>query len=133
MAISSLFTKLRYEPGMRICVLGAPAGFSAEVARLPKTIDRRTALRGRFDLVHAFFTRKSQVVRDAAKLKRAVEPSGILWISYPKGDALGTDLKRDILHDALAGAGLDGVSQVAVDDVWSAMRFKVKGPRAADA
>jgi hypothetical protein len=123
--MSPLFTKLRYKPGMRVCVLGAPSGFSAELARLPKTIDRATALRGRFDLVHAFFTRKSQVVRDAPKLKKALEPGGILWISYPKGDALGTDLKRDLLHAVLADAGLDGVSQVAVDDVWSAMRFKV--------
>jgi hypothetical protein len=125
MAMAPVFTKLRYKPGMRVCVLGAPSGFSAELARLPKSIDRATALKGRFDLVHAFFTRKAQVLRDAPKLKKALEPGGSLWVSYPKGDALGTDLKRDILHEALSEVGLDGVSQVAVDDVWSAMRFKV--------
>src|SRR4051812_2666694 len=121
--MSPLFTKLRYKPGMRVCVIGAPAGFSAEVARLPKTIDRTTTLRGRFDLVHAFYTRNSQVARSAAKLKRAIAPDGILWVSYPKGEALSTDLKRDILHETLAAAGLDGIAQVAIDDVWSAMRF----------
>jgi hypothetical protein len=124
--MSPLFTKLRYKPGMRVCVVGAPSGFSAELARLPKSIEHTTTLRGRFDLVHAFFTRRSQVVRCAAKLKKALEPGAILWVSYPKGDALGTDLKRDILHATLEEAGLDGVSQVAVDDVWSAMRFEIK-------
>jgi hypothetical protein len=123
--MSPLLTKLRYRPGMRVCVLDAPSGFAAELANLPKTIECTTALKGPFDLVHAFFTRKSQVQRSAAKLKKALQPDGILWISYPKGDTLSTDLKRDVLRDTLAAAGLDSVAQVAIDDVWSAMRFKL--------
>lgn len=123
--MSPLLAKLRYRPGMRVCVLDAPSGFAAELANLPKTIECTATLKGPFDLVHAFFTRKSQLERSATKLKKAIQPSGILWISYPKGDAVGTDLKRDVLRDALAGAGLDSVAQVAIDDVWSAMRFKL--------
>jgi hypothetical protein len=123
--MAPLFAKLRYKPGMRVCVLGAPSGFSVELARLPVTIERTTTLRGRFDIVHTFVTRRSQIARAAPRLKGALGPGGLLWVSYPKGDALGTDLKRDILHEILSEAGLDGVAQVAVDEVWSAMRFKV--------
>jgi hypothetical protein len=121
--MTPLFTKLRYQTAERVCVLGAPSGFAAELARAK--IAHRTTLRGRFDLVHVFATRQSQLTRMAAKLKSALGEGGILWVSYPKGDALQTDLKRDVLHSLLADAGLDGVSQVAIDDVWSAMRFKV--------
>jgi hypothetical protein len=123
--MTPLFQKLRYKPGARVCVLGAPSGFSAKVARLPKSIETTTTLRGHFDLVHTFVTRQSEIVRMAAKLRKALEPNAILWVSYPKGDAIKTDLKRDVLHALLAEAGFDGVSQVAIDEVWSAMRFKV--------
>jgi hypothetical protein len=122
--MSPLFTKLRYKPGMRVCVLGAPSGFSAELARLPKSVKREPALRGHFDLVHAFFTRRAQLARSAQKLGAAIEPDGILWLSYPKGDALGTDLNREIVRETAAVAGLETVAQVAIDDVWSAMRCK---------
>jgi hypothetical protein len=98
---------------MRVCVLTAPTGFSAELARLPKTIERATTLRGRFDLVHAFFTRKAPLTSSGAKLRAAIEPGGILWISYPKGQALGTDLNRDIIHDLMPEFGLDAIAQVA--------------------
>jgi hypothetical protein len=130
--MSPLFTKLRYKLGTRVCVIGAPSGFSAEVARLPKSIERAAALRGRFDLVHAFFTRKAQLVSSAPKLRAAIEDGGILWISYPKGKALGTDLNRDIIHDLMPAYGLDAIAQVAVDDVWSALRCKLlqAAPRA---
>src|SRR4051794_5214708 len=110
---------------MRVCVLAAPTGFSAELARLPKNIERATALRGRFDLVQAFFTRKAQLATSAPKLRAAIEPGGILWISYPKGKALGTDLNRDIIHELMPDFGLDAIAQVAVDEVWSALRCKV--------
>lgn len=123
--MSPLFTKLRYEPGMRVCVLGAPAGFSSELTRLPESVERTSALRGRFDLVHAFVTRRFEITRSASKWRRALAPGGILWVSYPKGDTIGTDLKRDVVRELLADAGLASVAQVAIDDVWSAVRFKL--------
>jgi len=55
----------------------------------------------------------------------AERPGGILWVSSPKGKAQPTDLKRDILREALAEVGLEAVTQVAIDDVWSALRAKV--------
>jgi hypothetical protein len=122
--MSALFTKLRYKAGMRVCVLGAPSGFSSELTRLPKTIARASTLRGRFDLLHVFVTRQSEIARNVSKWKKALAPGGILWLSYPKGDTIGTDLKRDVLRIQLGEAGLDSVAQVAIDDVWSAIRFK---------
>src|SRR3954452_21457782 len=110
---------------MRVCVLAAPTGFSAELARLPKSIERAPTLRGHFDLVQGFFTRRAQLASSLKRLCAAVAPAGILWISYPKGKALGTDLNRDIIHDLVPDFGLDAVAQVAVDDVWSALRCKV--------
>ena len=44
---------------------------------------------------------------------------------YPKGGAkAGTDLNRDVLWQLVGPRGWTGVSLVAIDDTWSAMRFR---------
>lgn len=115
--------KLRYQPGMRVAVVSAPSDFEAELGKA-KDLTRVSGLAGPVDLVQAFYTRKADFDRDAKKLAGALGPKGILWVCYPKGKALDTDLNRDILHAAGAKHRLDGVSLVSVDDVWSALRFK---------
>ncbi len=48
----------------------------------------------------------------------------MLWVAYPKAGQLGTDLNRDSLAQAVRAHGLEPVAQIAVDEVWSALRFK---------
>ncbi|MEJ2218487.1 MAG: hypothetical protein P8099_17950 [Gemmatimonadota bacterium] len=48
----------------------------------------------------------------------------LAWIAYPKAGQLGTDLSRDVLWDAVKGAGVRPVRQIAIDDVWTGMRFR---------
>ena len=111
--------KLRYRPGMKVTVTGAPAGFEAELARADLSRGRKD-----LDLAQAFFTRRSDLERALPRLAGSLGPRGILWLCYPKGKALGTDLDRDIVRASAARAGLTAVSLVAIDPVWSALRVK---------
>jgi hypothetical protein len=48
-----------------------------------------------------------------------------LWFAYPKRTgAIRTDVTRDHGWTPLAEAGLIAVTQVAIDDTWSALRFR---------
>ena len=49
-----------------------------------------------------------------------------LWVAYPKANR--ADLNRDTLWPILAEHGLRPIGQVAVDAVWSAMRFRPNKP-----
>jgi hypothetical protein len=40
------------------------------------------------------------------------------------GPELGTDLNRDVLARSLTAAGVQPVRQIAIDEVWSALRFR---------
>jgi hypothetical protein len=122
--ISPLLKKLCFKAGMRVYIVGAPAGFEAELARLPNDITRASRPSGTLDLVHAFYTRAAHLKREVPKLARALQPGGTLWLSYPKGRALATDLDRDVLRVAVEAIGLDTVALVSIDEVWSAMRCK---------
>ena len=66
---------------------------------------------------------------DAASLRAVLgEQQGSLadpdafWVLYPKGNR--ADINRDSLWPILAEHDMRPISQVAVDDVWSALRFR---------
>ncbi len=52
---------------------------------------------------------------------RLVQPTS-LWVAYPKANR--ADINRDTLWPILGEYGLRPIGQVAVDEVWSAMRFR---------
>ena len=45
-----------------------------------------------------------------------------LWVAYPKANR--ADINRDTLWPILGEYGMRPIGQVAVDEVWSAMRFR---------
>lgn len=113
--------KLRYKPGMKVAVNGAPSGFEAELAEAEVTRGRK-----QLDLAQAFFTRKAELERALPRLRASLAPGGILWLCYPKGKALGTDLDRDVVRETAARHRLEAVALVAIDAVWSALRVKMR-------
>jgi hypothetical protein len=47
---------------------------------------------------------------------------GVLWVAYPKGNK--SDINRDTLWPIVGEYGLKPNMQVAVEEVWSALRFR---------
>jgi hypothetical protein len=50
----------------------------------------------------------------------------VLWFAYPKGGR--ADINRDSLWPIVAEHGLRPITQVAVDETWSALRFRPLAP-----
>ena len=59
-----------------------------------------------------------------ADVVTAASADRLTWVAYPKSGQLGTDLNRDVLAALLTDEGVRPVRQVAIDDVWSALRFR---------
>jgi hypothetical protein len=66
---------------------------------------------------------------DAASLRAIVAAQGArlgepetVWVAYPKANR--TDINRDSAWPILAEYGMRPIGQVAIDDVWSALRFR---------
>jgi hypothetical protein len=45
-----------------------------------------------------------------------------VWIAYPKGNR--ADINRDSLWPIVAEYGMRPIGQIAIDEVWSALRFR---------
>lgn len=111
----SLAKKLNLKPGMTVLVIGRPRGVDLG--------DVATAS-GRTDGVLVFATTLAEVDRKCGPALEAAKADRIAWIAYPKAGQLATDLNRDILRRHLQEKGASAVRQVAIDAVWSAMRFR---------
>ena len=73
-------------------------------------------------VVLAFAKDKRELMR---YLSAASKDSDILWVAYPKGSSkIGTDLNRDILAGEMKKKGWESIALIAIDETWSAMRFK---------
>jgi hypothetical protein len=72
-----------------------------------------------------FVNNLGEAERLAPQAMAAVAPGGLLWIAYPKGTSgVKTDVNRDRLWPVIEALGWKPVRQVAIDEVWSALRFR---------
>jgi hypothetical protein len=128
MAKSSLAKKLLMKPGQRVVILNPPPGYLEKLAPFPEGVELAEKPTGTVDFVQLFVTDSKELARLAPKAIRAAKHDALLWISYPKRSSkVETDLTRDVLWELVKPFGLVGVSLIAIDDVWSAMRFRPAG------
>jgi hypothetical protein len=125
MSSAALLKKLGIKPGQRLLVLNAPAGYVDSLKPLPDETELATKGKGPFDFVQLFVQNKAEIERHALRAIAAVKPRGLLWIAYPKKSSkLETDISRDVGWDVVKKAAWEAVAIVAIDDVWSALRFR---------
>jgi len=125
MAETPLVKKLGLKPGYRAAILNAPAGYREQITPLPPRVTLGDAPAGPLDWVVLFARNQAELARGLPGVLAAVQPGGIFWIAYPKRSAkVPTDITRDTGWEALHQVGWQGVSLVAIDAVWSAMRFR---------
>ena len=123
----TVFEKLNWKGQPRIVVLDAPASFEPEVEALDAVeVLRSLPRRGTVPFVIVFATRKADVDAVVPRVAKAAEGDAIVWFAYPKGTSkrYTCDFNRDTGWSALAEAGFEPVRQVAIDEDWSALRFR---------
>jgi hypothetical protein len=125
MAISALARKLRLQDVQRALILNAPQGYLETLGQVPEGLEIKQEPSGQFDFAHLFVKDRSQLERFIDQVLQAIDYDAVLWISYPKGSSgVDTDLTRDKLWEAVSDRGIRPVTQVSIDEVWSAMRFR---------
>jgi hypothetical protein len=82
--------KMGLKAGTRAIFVNAPQ--ATLVAIDPPALDAASKLVGRFDYIHLFVRTQAELDDAFPKLKAHLEPTGMLWVSWPKDKQLGTDL-----------------------------------------
>ena len=122
-----LFKKLNLGAHQEIVVLSPPDSFEREL-KLLKGVkilrDPVSPKRVKFGL--AFAVTQSQLDRASKVLAAASDGDAVIWFAYPKGTSkrYKCEFNRDSGWKVIVGAGFESVRMVAIDEDWSALRFR---------
>jgi hypothetical protein len=115
---------LGVKSGMRLVVLGAPAGYAALLEPLPARASIAKRLAAGAPFVHQFARQRAQLESEFPRLVESLAPDGMLWISWPKrASGVPTDLTEDVIRQLGLAQGVVDVKVCAVDETWSGLKF----------
>jgi hypothetical protein len=119
-----LIAKLGIQPGARLALVGAPAGYERLLGELPPGAVARARPSGRLDFIQLFVRRRVDLERRLPRLAAALEVDGALWVSWPKkASGVATDLTEDVVRRVALAHRLVDVKVCAVDAVWSGLKL----------
>lgn len=129
--MTPLFKKLNLGARRQLTVLNAPASFEPVLSALraqDPTLQLQREAHSPAPLHFALAFAITQAELDAAcrALLPRAEGDALIWIAYPKQSSkhLRGEFHRDSDWTLLRAAGFDTVRQVAIDEDWSALRFR---------
>ena len=121
--------KLGLKAGQRVCFLGLPAtlSYQQDIDGFAAVFSQRSDTAEKLDYLHVFETSRHALEAIAPTLRGAINPDGMIWISWPKkASRVPTSITEDVLREVLLPTGLVDVKVCAVDDVWSGLKFMVR-------
>jgi len=125
--MTSVFQKLNFKAQREIVVYNAPPSFEPELARLGGVkILRNPKKPTAVQFALAFATQQAELDRLSKLLAANSDGDVLLWFAYPKGTSkrYTCEFNRDQGWQVIRKAGFDSVRQVAIDEDWSALRFR---------
>ncbi len=123
--MSPLFRKLNLGAHTVLHVLNAPGSFEPELAAL-KGVTVKRSVSGTSSFAMAFVITQPELDAASRTLAGACAGDAVLWMVYPKGTSkrYRCEFNRDSGWTALGAAGFEPVRMVAIDEDWSAVRFR---------
>jgi hypothetical protein len=118
--VASVASKLQIKPGQSVCVIGRPQDVVLDLGQELELVQNPD----RSDAVIVYAINSADLSQLSPPLLAAARRDALTWVSYPKAGQLGTDLNRDKLAARLQDEGVRPVRQIAIDDVWSALRLR---------
>jgi hypothetical protein len=125
MSDKSLAQKLAIKEGFQVLLVRAPEGYAERLGPLPAGASLNTPA-GPYDVVQLFVATQRELEATLPPLLLLLKPKGYIWVTWHKG---GSRVKGEVTRDTIwpfsATIGLQPVSNIAVDDDWSALRLKI--------
>ena len=122
-----VFKKLNLRDQREILVVNPPASFEAQLSTLSGvTIVRDPAKVKAVSFSLAFVSKQTELDRLSEIIAAKAVGDALIWFAYPKKSSKNytCEFDRDTGWHVLGRAGFEGVRQVAIDDDWSALRFR---------
>lgn len=129
----TLLEKLQLSDERNLLIQGLPSSIEKQFVKLAFAKNLTPLLKfKKIDFALVFAVNEQQLGGIVREVLPALHSDSKFWVAYPKiGSKISTTLNRDCSWECIIGAGYETVRQVALDHVWTALRFKKAEPIAA--
>jgi hypothetical protein len=121
---SRVLKNLRIEGHDPVLIMNSPPEYEPLLTEIDARIHTEPQLS--YTFAHVFVKSEEEIERDVRQAAQYLEEDGHLWISFPKPSS--TKYKGDISRDhgvrILVALGFEPITQISIDDDWSALRFE---------
>jgi len=126
MSNQTLLEKLQLKDEKNLLIQGLPSSIEKQFAKITYAKNVTPLLKSKkVDFALLFALSQNQLNNVLNEVFPALHDDTKLWVAYPKTTSkIVSDLNRDCSWDLLTKKEYECVRQVALDHVWSAMRFK---------
>jgi hypothetical protein len=111
-----------------VFVVNAPDSFNKDLNEIRTDAEVKSSLSKAKDISFflAFVTRQKEVDDLAAAIAPIISTDAVIWFAYPKGTSkkYKCEFNRDNGWQELGNQGFEPVRMVAIDEDWSALRFR---------
>lgn len=122
-----LAKKLGIKEGCAVLLVGEPDGYASLLEPLPPRVVFEAQPSQSIDLAHLFVTRKGDLQKLLALLRRKLRVDAAVWVSWPKKSAkVPTDITEDTIREVALPLGFVDVKVCAVSEVWSGLKIVVR-------
>ena len=126
--IVSVIKKLQFkDQGQAVLIINAPKAYEEVMALFEGKVHTKGKVVSNYDFVQVFGTSNEELQSLAKGAESYIKEDGLLWLCYPKKSSKaykGSDCSRETVASLLADEGYEPVRQVAIDEDWSALRFR---------
>ncbi|HSC52707.1 MAG TPA: hypothetical protein VLC98_03770 [Phnomibacter sp.] len=134
MSQPSIVEKLRLTDEKNLLIQGLPSSIEKQFVKLSFAKNVTPLLKSRkIDWALVFAVNENQLRNILKDVMPALREGGKLWVAYPKTTSkIVSDLNREGSWTCLTCNGYEGVEEVALDHVWSAIWWKIGGLDASE-
>jgi hypothetical protein len=121
----NLLEKLHLQEEKNILIQGLPSSIEKQFVKLSFAKNVTPLLKTRkIDFALVFAVNENQLNGILRDVLPALQEECKFWIAYPKSTSkIATDLARVCSWDGVRNAGFNNADEVALDHVWTAVRF----------
>ena len=119
---AEIFKKLRLNVSQKILILNAPVDYKELLVGM--SYDSEPGIHKEYyDFIQIFSERQEELESLMKSVDACRKYDCLLWACYPKGTGkIKSDIKRDTIWKAFELIGVCAVTQIAIDETWSALR-----------
>ncbi len=122
-----LARKLGFKAPMTVYTVDAPREYRDWLDGLDPGVDFSIRAPRPIAAAHVFVTRKADLAKHAAWLRKSLAPAGFVWISWPKKSSkVATDITEDTIREVALPLGFVDVKVCAVSVVWSGLKLVIR-------